>query len=219
MASFPAPDVRAALANPTVSTTANGYTFVTTSPAWKAACAPLPSFAAVQWPGYATTCVPAVIDGREVVIQPWMGRCEQFFGRSNFPGGMGGEVAVYVKVPGGQPLPDLSLLPAPLRRVFEAWAALGGDDLWWPDPDVQPEIDFTIFDPVTRAVLVHAEPETNYWVNKWMEPASYEKLDAAHGHTLPSWPTHFKMVFTVAGVTRAWQPGAPLVPKALGAVG
>ena len=70
MAPFPPPNLQAALAHPTVSTTANGYTFVTTSPEWKAACAPLPSFAAVQWPGYATTCVPAQINGRDELPIP-----------------------------------------------------------------------------------------------------------------------------------------------------
>jgi hypothetical protein len=209
MASFPPPDVNAARKRPTVRTQdANGYFFDTTSPEWKTACAALPSFAGLQWPGYATTCIPAVINNRDVIIQPWMGHCQQFLGRSDFPGGFGGEVGVYVKVPGGKPLPDLAMLPAVLRPLFKAYAELGGDHLWWPDADVQPKIDFTIINPVNHSVLLRADEEQNYWVNKWMEPASYELYRKAN--PVPPSATQYKMVFTVAGVTRAWIP-EPLV--------
>jgi hypothetical protein len=206
MASFPPPNVQAALSNPTLQTTDpnSGYVFDTTSPIWKAACAALPSFAALCWPGYATACVPATIDGVDVVIQPWMGNCEQLFGRSNFPGGIGGEVGVYVRVPGGKPLPDLSVLPGPVQLMFRAAAVLGGDNLWWADANVQPEIDFTIINPVNSSVLLQAGPETNYWVNKWMEPSSYARYVAAQGGQVPSSATDYKMVYTVAGVTREW---------------
>ena len=84
---FPPPDLAAALKSPTVATSQHGYNFVATSQAWKMACTPLPSCAALQWPGYATTFIPAQIDGIDVVIQPWMGNCQQFLGRGNFPGG------------------------------------------------------------------------------------------------------------------------------------
>jgi hypothetical protein len=207
MATFPPPDLNAAMNNPTVQTTdpATGYQFDTTSPAWKTACAVLPSFAALEWPGYATTCVPATINGKQVVIQPWMGRCQQFFSRGNYPGGVGGEVGVYAVVPGGRSLPDLSLLPGPIQVIFRAMAALGGTNVWWPDPDVQPEIDFTILNPLTNTPLLRADPENNYWVNKWMEPASYDAYTQSVGGQVPS-PRQYKMVYTVDGVTREWVP-------------
>ena len=208
MPSFPPADPLAALSNPTVRTTDphTGHVFDTTSPAWKAACAPLPSCAAVQWPGYATVCIPAAIDGREVVIQPWMGHCEQFLGRARFPGGFGGEVGVYVKHPGGKPLPDVSWLPLPVQLLLKAAHAFGDHHLWWPDPEVQPEIHFKIINPLTKAPVLQAHPEKNYWVNKWMEPNSFEQYKASVGDKVPFWSTAYKMVYTVAGVTREWEP-------------
>jgi hypothetical protein len=206
MAEFTPPDPAAALKRPTVQITDpdTGYVFDTISPEWKNACAPLPSFAALQWHGYSTTYIPDTIDGIDVMIQPWMGYCEQFFGRSNFPGGLGGEVGVYVKVPSGRPLPDLGLVPAPLRPLFHAVALMGADHLWWPDADMQPEIDFTIINPIADNVLLRTDSESTYWVNRWMEPASYRKYQAANAGLLPPCPNQYKMVFTVAGCTREW---------------
>lgn len=132
-----------------------------------------------------------------------------FLGRADLPGGIGGEVGVYVKAPGGRPLPDLAMVPLWVRPLFHAIAALGGDRLWWPDPEVQPEIDFTLLDPINETVLLRADPERTYWVNKWMEPESYARYCLAqHGRRLPS-PAQYQMVFTVAGKTRAWTPSPP----------
>ena len=148
MAVFPPPDVDAALADPTVRTVdpSNGYIYDSTSPTWRVACAALPSCAAVQWPGYATTCIEAKIGGVDVVIQPWMGQCQQAFGRTNFPGGFGGEVGIYVRRPSND-LPDSRLLPAWARFVLQGMSLVGGNHLWWPDPNVQPQVEFTIVNP------------------------------------------------------------------------
>ena len=127
----------------------------------------------MQWPGYATAAIPAKINGVDVIIQPWMGLCEEFMGRSNFPGGVGGEVAVYVKVPFGKQPPDASVLPGPMKVLAGILNGVGLGDLWWPDPNVQPTIDFTLINPLNNQVLLRAAQETNYWVNKWMQPASY----------------------------------------------
>lgn len=208
MADFPTPDLGAAAKNPTDRTKdpKTGYVFDTTSQVWKDACAHLPSCMAVQWPGYATAAFPARVCGVDAIIQPWMGHCQQLFGRTDFPGGIGGEVGVYVKAPKGKPLPNLSLLPLPAQLLLKAAAAFGDDHLWWPDPDVQPAIDFTILNPANHSVLLRAQEQKNYWVNKWMEPNSYEQYKKDQGGHVPFWATGYKMVFTVDGVTRAWSP-------------
>jgi hypothetical protein len=208
---FTPPDVNAAAKRPTLQVVdpVTGYTYDTSTPVWKNACAPLPSFAALQWPGYATTYVPDTINGVDVIIQAWMGDCQQFLGRMDYPGGLGGEVGVYVLVPEGRPLPDLTMVPLHLRPLFEVVAGLGATHVWWPDADMQPEIDFTIVNPVAGDVLVSAPRENNYWVNRWMEPQSYKRYKAAKAGSLPPSPIHYKMVFTVAGCTREWS-GAQL---------
>jgi hypothetical protein len=209
MTAFTTPDVAAALKRPTIQITdpGTGYVFDTSSPEWKNACAPLPAFAGLHWPGYATACVADTIDGTDVVIQVWMGYCERFLARADFPGGMGGEVGVYAKVPGGRPLPDLEVLPFVLRPVFSGLEHLDPDELWWPDAGVQPPISFTIQNPITGAAVVSAGVEDDYWVNRWMEPSSYEQYKEANVGRLPSLPTQYRMVFTVAGRTRVWERG------------
>jgi hypothetical protein len=207
MATFQPPDVAAALRNPTTRTVdpSTGYEFDTTSPEWKCACAPLPSFKALQWPGYATKCIEATIRGKACVIQPWLGLCQQFFSRGNYPGGVGGEVGVYALVADQQPLPDLSVLPDDIQVMFKAVHLAGGPALWWPDPDLQPAIDFTIWNTVTNTPLLYAAQETNYWVNKWMEPKSYAKYCQDMGGKVPS-PRQYKMIFTVDDYTETWIP-------------
>ena len=208
MRTFAPPDWQAAFANPTVRSTdpQTGHDFDATSPTWKNACAMLPSFAGLQWPGYATTAIETKINGRDVIIQPWMGNCEQFMGRTNFPGGTGGEVGVYVRVPPGRSLPDADNLPVLFKAALTLADDLDSDDLWWPDPEMQPEIDFTIIHASSRAVLLRASPERHYWLNKWMEPASYERWKAANPGSAPSSPTGFKMIYTVDNHTREWTP-------------
>lgn len=207
---FPPPDIAAALKRPTVQTSdPRGYRYDSTSPEWKWACAPLPSFAALQWPGYSTTCIHTQVRGMDAIIQPWLGHCQKFLGRTAFPGGFGGEVGVYLKVPGGRPLPDLSILPGPLKLLFEAVHLFGADHCWWPDAQLQPEIAFTIKDPKTKAVLFEAEPEKTFWLNKWMQPDSFKQFSAAHPG-LPMFTNELLMEFTVDGVTRQWHGSALL---------
>lgn len=207
MASFPPPDPVAAANTPTVRTAdpSTGYQFDTTSPQWKTACAPLPSFAALEWPGYATTTIEATVCGKPCVIQPWMGDCQQFLGRTQYPGGIGGEVAVYVRESRSGPLPDISMLPQPAQLMFQAMDFIGGDGLWWPDPDVMPQIEFTLINTLTNSVFLRADQESHYWVNKWMEPNSYAQYVKDMSGQVPS-PRQYKMVFTVDGVTREWTP-------------
>ena len=205
---FTKPNLLKALETPTIQTQEDGYAYDAVGPDWRNACAVLPSFAAVHWPGYATAVFHGNINGRDVIIQPWMGQCEQFLWGAKSPGGFGGEVGVYVRVPEGKPLPDIGALPGPMASMMKYVQRIGGDALWWPDPTMQPEMDFTIYDPNSRTVLAHAKTDGDYWLTKWMQPESYNKFRAAHAH-LPDSLTEFEMKFTVAGVTRKWIPSPP----------
>jgi hypothetical protein len=68
-------------------------------------------------------------------------------------------------------------------------------------------MDFTIVNPITGGVLLRAETEGNDWLNRWMEPESYEKYHLANVGKVPSSHTGYEMVFTVAGRTRKWAGG------------
>ena len=185
---------------PTVqSTDASGYKFDATSPEWKEACAVLPCFAALQWPDYATKCIPDTIDGKPVMIQLWKGRCEQFLSRTDFPGGIGGEVGVYVLVPEGRRLPELKILPPLLRPLFNAAAAFGGKHLWWPEPTLSTTIEFTLTNPKTNTKFLTAGPEKTYWLNKWMQLGSFDQYEKKN--PVPTWSTEFVMNFTINGKT------------------
>jgi hypothetical protein len=205
MPAFPPPDILAARDNPTVSSMYGPYKTISTSDAWKAACASLPSCLAVAWPGYATAVVPTTINDIPVIIQPWLGHCQQFLGRGNFPGGFGGEVGVYVRVPRERPLPDLSLLPEPVQPIFRAVQAFGGDHLWWPDPDCQFEIEFTIINPKTSQPMLTAKSDgPTYWLNRWLEPDAYEQYVRDVDGQVPFVASAYQMVYTVAGQKFGW---------------
>jgi hypothetical protein len=189
--------------NPTVhSTDASGYKFDATSPEWKEACAVLPCFAALQWPDYSTKCIPDTINGKPVMIQLWKGRCEQFLGRVDFPGGIGGEVGVYVRVPEGRPLPELKMLPLLMRPFYIAAAALGSDHLWWPEPKLATTINFTLTNPKTKTEFLSTGPEKTYWLNKWMQFASFSQYEKQN--QVPTWSTEFIMNYTING--KAYPP-------------
>jgi len=74
------------------------YLFVETSDWWKDMCSILPCFPALAWSGYLTKCIDTTINGHPVVIQLWKGWCQKFFGRSDFPGGIGAEVGIYRRI-------------------------------------------------------------------------------------------------------------------------
>jgi hypothetical protein len=118
---------RKPMPDPTVRTVdSRGYDFDETSPSWKEECRALPCFKDIRWPDYDTWVVEDVIDGQPVVIQLWKGWCQQFLGRSDFPGGIGAEVGVYRRIPGKALPADLSFVPLPLRilarRVSHSWS-------------------------------------------------------------------------------------------------
>ena len=195
----------------------NGYSYVETSELWKQLCSVLPCFAALQWPGYATTIVEDTIDGQPVIIQLWKGWCQKFLGLQTFPGGIGAEVGVYRRDPGRVRPTSLPFLPAPLESiVLTAIANLSDNDLWWPFPEVNARIEFTLTNSVINQTFFRAGPEVSYWLAKWMNDGSYAKYqrDQAPGNSRdPLFTVDYILDYTINGKT---YPSWPVPPPSVG---
>ena len=193
--------------SPTIQETDNrGYHFVETSNFWKKLCEPLPSFAELWWPDYATKCIEDTINGTPVVIQLWKGWCQRFLGRDDFPGGIGAEVAVYRRVAGRLPPTELPGFPPRVADVLlGSVSRLGGDRLWWPYPELNAEIEFDMIHPSTNRVFFSAEPQVTYWRNRWMNPASYEQYRAALNHDVPLFSAQYTLRFKINGKYYEWK--------------
>lgn len=184
----------------------HGYEFVETSDEWKKACLPLPSFAAVWWPDYATKVIEDTIDGKPVVIQLWKGWCQKFLGLDDFPGGIGAEVAVYQRVAGKVPPTDLGFLPSSSKAFFlDGLAKLGGDHFWWPYPELNASIDFELVNPKTNETFFKAGPETTYWMNRWMNPDSYDQYKDDQDGKVPLFSAHYKLKYRINGIHYEWE--------------
>src|SRR5688500_10439515 len=111
--------------SPVIAYEENGYKFVETSQAWKELCTVLPCFEQVEWPDYPTAIVEDTIGGKPIVIQLWKGWCQQFLGRDDFPGGIGGEVGVYERVTGrGFPTERPDFFPKPMWTFLQGASKL-----------------------------------------------------------------------------------------------
>lgn len=161
-------------------TDSNGYKYVETADWYKKACSFLPCFAALHWPDYPTKVIDDTINGKPRVIQLWKGWYPQL--TDELPGGIGGEVGIYERVPGrtlpkskpdGIPSAIWDFLVVTIKTKVVT-------DLWWPVSD-QNEIEFNFINPVTNKVAFPAGPEKTYWVNKWMNIGSYEQYKKAQG--------------------------------------
>ena len=141
-----------------------GYRYVETSEEWMEACRPLPCFPQLWWPDYATKVIEDTIDGKPVVIQLWKGWCQQFLNLKNMPGGVGGEVGVYARMPGRHIAESIPDLPDPfVAKIREKVAGLGDKDLWWPYPEseLQTTIDFEFINPQTGETVFRADPKAS----------------------------------------------------------
>lgn len=178
------------MASPVISYDEGGYHFVETSPEWKELCTVLPCFKQVAWPDYATEVREVEIDGKPLVIQLWKGWCQQFLGRDDFPGGIGGEVGVYQRVDGeGFPTERPDFMPSAMWTVLHEMSKHADGHFWWPVKE-QYEIEFTFRNPVNGNVVFHAGPEKTYWLNKWMDTNSYHRYQRSQGKRwswLPAW--------------------------------
>jgi len=190
--------------SPTKRYVENGYDFNETSPEWKEACRNLPCFSAVWWPDYSTEVIEETINGEPIVIQLWIGWCQKFLNRDDFPGGIGAEVGIYHRIPDKPPPSTLPFLPQKMADfMLDHIADLGGDHLWWPYPELNTELEFEMVNPKTGETFFHAGPQTTYWLTKWMTTDSYEKYKKAHGHT-PFFSVNYNLRYKINGKTYEW---------------
>jgi len=177
----------------------DGYQYVETSESWKVMCSGLPCFDAIRWPDYASTHIDVTIDNEPVVIQLWKGWCQRFLGLKNFPGGFGGEVGVYRRMPGRARPSTLPYIPKELADfILSGIAKLGDDDIWWPYPELNAQLEFTLINPKNNQIFFHAGPETSYWLAKWMDEDSYMKYKRAQGKT-PMFSKDYIMDYKITG--------------------
>ena len=184
----------------------NGYAYVETSERWQQMCSVLPCFDALRWPGYDSIHVDIEINGEPVVIQLWKGWCQKFLGLQFFPGGIGAEVGVYRRIPGKARPTSLPFLPAPLEAfILQKLATVADNELWWPAPDLQAELESTFINPVTNQPVFTAGLQTSYWLCKWMNEPSYLEYVADQGlANIPAFPNDYILEYTINGETRRW---------------
>ncbi len=182
-----------------------GYGFIETSEQWKVLCSNLPCFTALQWPGYSTLVVDDTINGEPVVIQLWKGLCPNFLGLSQFPGGFGAEVGVYRRMPGRARPTSLPFLPPNVAAsILSSIASLTDNELWWPAPDLNAQLTYTLINPNTNQPFYSAGPETSYWLAAWMSMGSYFKYSWDQGFKVPLMPDDYILEYTVNGKPGRW---------------
>jgi hypothetical protein len=198
------------LSNPTVSyTDTRGYSYVETSDGWKQMCTAFPCFSALEWPDYASTAFKTTINNRPVVIQLWKGNCEKFLGLTKFPGGIGAEVGVYRLIPGKARPRNLAFLPPSFAAsLLGPIGKLSDNDLWWAYPELGTQIQFSLVNPNNGEIFFSTGTEKTYWLNRWMNPESYEKYKRTEGKgkTPPSWhEVNYRLHYSINGVSyQAW---------------
>jgi hypothetical protein len=182
-----------------------GYGYVETAEWWKEACEVLPSFSEVWWPDYSTKVIEDTINGQPVVIQLWKGWCQKFLGRSDFPGGIGAEVGVYHRVPGKVLPTNLPNFPSKMAAyVLGGLAKLDESHLWWAFPELNTTINFELINPKTNEPFLLAGPEVTYWMNKWMNPGSYEQYKSDQGGKVPLFAAEYVLNYQIGDKTYAW---------------
>lgn len=192
-------------------TDSNGYKYVETADWFKKACSVLPCFAALRWPDYPTKVIDDTINGNPRVIQLWKGWCPQL--ADELPGGIGGEVGIYERVPGRTlPISKPDGIPSAFWNFLVVTIKTNAvTDLWWPVSD-QNEVQFNFINPVTNKVAFPAGPEKTYWMNKWMNTDSYEQYKKAQGKKrwwlpagfpgnskTPAFAAHYTMDYKING--------------------
>jgi len=71
--------------------------------------------------------------------------------------------------------------------------------LWWPFPELNAHIDFTLTNPVTSQTFFPAGTETTYWLNKWMNDFSYAKYQIDQRTKNPFWATGYLLDYRING--------------------
>jgi hypothetical protein len=175
-------------------------------------CAAFPCFAAMHWPGYDTAVIEDVLDGVPIVIQLWKGNCQKFDAPllSNLPGGIGGEVGIYRRIPGKAvptSFPGLPSGAALLTTLLNDLGHAAAQDLWWPFPELGATIEMSFVNPDTREVVFTAGPQVGYWLTKWMEPSSYSQY--TKDHQAPGGYTDYILEYTINGKSYHHWPAEP----------
>jgi hypothetical protein len=207
-----------------------GYDYVGMSESWKKLCIPLPcSERVVVEPVYKTQWLTTTINGQEVVIQAWKGQLPK--GVRSLPGGVGGEVGIYRRMP-GRKIPELLDIPAlstfpeatqPMVRAFVSTVikefvelAESGVELWWPFPELGAQIDMWFINPRTGGDFFTAspsEPAGGYWMSRWMDYGSYVSYIASEQLQVPIHAHDYVMELGVAGKRFRWADASrPIVP-------
>jgi hypothetical protein len=126
-----------------------------------------------------------------------------------FPGGIGAEVGVYRVIPGKARPRTLSFLPPSFAAaVLKPIGNLNDNDLWWAYPELGTQIQFSLVNPNTGEIFFSTGTEKTYWLNRWMNPDSYEKYkrDQGKGRMPPSWrEVNYRLHYSINGVSfPAW---------------
>lgn len=178
-----------------------GYEFLEVDEWLAQQCSILPCFKALQWGVYDTTIIEENINGHDVVIQLWKGRCDKPLG-SEFPGGIGGEVGIYRRIPGRE-VP--SNVPSFLRPLLAPLAH--GADIWWPYPELGVTMEFELINPKTGKTFFRtgsSQGKFGYWLTRWMRFTSYDRYKKTVEN--PVWAVNYWMVATVNGKKYVWGP-------------
>src|SRR5207237_2588756 len=136
-----------------------------------------------------------------VVNQRWKAWCPKFLGLQNLPGGIGAEVGVYRRIPGHGRTASLSFLPPGLAALIHgAMAFFPDNSLWWPFPELNATVEFSLINPKTNESFCCAGPQTTYWLTKWMDDSSYSryKRDQGSGRT-PFFADQYILDYTING--------------------
>lgn len=107
------------------------------------------------------------------MIQSLKGWRQQFLGLSSFPGSVGAEVGVYRRVSGKDRTIDYSRFPRELPIPIQSILSNPNIDIWWPYPELNAKLEFTLVKHNTDQALFNAGPETSYCLGKWMDQGSY----------------------------------------------
>ncbi|MGH3926950.1 MAG: hypothetical protein ACRDTT_29465, partial [Pseudonocardiaceae bacterium] len=112
--------------------------------------------------------------------------------------------------------------------VLNKLASLADSELWWPAPELNTRIEFTLINPVTNKTFFSAGPENSYWLASWMSEQSYVRYWFDQGTRAPVLPDGYILEYKINGRIGRWpslqsgstasgddmQPGEVLTPNA-----
>jgi hypothetical protein len=123
---------------------------------------------------------------------------------SSYPGGNGGEVGVYRRIPGHARPTTLPGIPQALASlILTALGTLADEQIWWPAPDLADSVGFSLTNPANNTTFFTSGAERTYWNCKWMEDTSYSQYRNDVPNT-PAFPTGYQMNLEVNGQSFAW---------------